>query len=246
MGEQRGSVLRVLVEIPLSVEVYEAGVVKAKIAQPDEPQMVVRSGGGRAPWRAHKGPAGSPSHGPRMFKQNETFCLPWSKRLTSSWGESVVRGWICGAGTQMPFRAFMLKAHRAEIDANLRIDNCDIFIGIFWKRLGTPVKDAEAGSVHEFRLAYAAWKKQERPRIMMYFGERPYTQTTQDEVEQRRKVLDFKNKVSEKGGLYSTFASKTEFARQVRRHLTQLLHRPVPCARSGPSRSCGGEGGEEA
>ncbi len=63
---------------------------------------------------------------------------------------------------------------------------------------------------------------------MMYFGERPYTQTTQDEVEQRRKVLDFKNEVSEKGGLYSTFASKTEFARQVRRHLTQLLHGQFP------------------
>ncbi len=114
MGEQRGSVLRVLVEIPLSVEVYEAGVVKAKIAQPDEPQMVVRSGGGQLPGEPRRVLRAVVAW-PKDVQAERNVWPPWSKRLTSSWGESVVRGWICGAGTQMPFRAFMLKAHRARL-----------------------------------------------------------------------------------------------------------------------------------
>jgi len=40
------------------------------------------------------------------------------------------------------------------IDSLLRIDDCDILVGIFWKRFGTPVKDAKSGTEHEFRLAY--------------------------------------------------------------------------------------------
>jgi hypothetical protein len=39
------------------------------------------------------------------------------------------------------------------IDALLRIEDCDILIGLFWKRFGTPMPDANSGTEHEFRRA---------------------------------------------------------------------------------------------
>src|SRR5262245_51332075 len=64
------------------------------------------------------------------------------------------------------------------IDAILRIEDCDIFIGMFWKRFGTPVSDAGSGTEHEFQRAYDVWKQQRRPHIMMYFNQRAYTPKT--------------------------------------------------------------------
>ena len=49
------------------------------------------------------------------------------------------------------------------IDAILRIEDCDILIGIFWKRFGTPVSDACSGTAHEFQRAYEAWQEHQRP-----------------------------------------------------------------------------------
>ena len=49
------------------------------------------------------------------------------------------------------------------IDAILRIEDCDILIGIFWKRFGTPVQDANSGTEHEFRRAYEAWQQHAPP-----------------------------------------------------------------------------------
>ena len=51
------------------------------------------------------------------------------------------------------------------IDASLRIKDCDILIGIFWKRFGTPVQGANSGTAHEFRRAYEEWQRTRRPHI---------------------------------------------------------------------------------
>src|SRR5919204_6227344 len=53
------------------------------------------------------------------------------------------------------------------IDAVLRIEDCDLLIGIFWKRFGTPVKDAKSGTEHEFRRAYEGWQQHRRPHLMV-------------------------------------------------------------------------------
>jgi hypothetical protein len=56
------------------------------------------------------------------------------------------------------------------IDAILRIEDCDILIGIFWKLFGTPVKDARSGTEHEFCLAYESWQQQRRPQGDVHGG----------------------------------------------------------------------------
>jgi hypothetical protein len=51
------------------------------------------------------------------------------------------------------------------IDERLRIEGCDILIGVFWKRFGTPVGDAESGTAHEIRRAIEGWKARGTPQV---------------------------------------------------------------------------------
>jgi formylglycine-generating enzyme required for sulfatase activity len=116
-----------------------------------------------------------------------------------------------------------IEGPQGQIDSSLHVETCDLFIGIFWKRLGTPTKDAESGAVHEFRRAREAWKVQGQPHIMMYFSEKAYNPLTREEAEQWAGVLDFKKEISREG-LYSAYKTKRDFEQQVRRHLTQFVY----------------------
>src|SRR5271157_1050748 len=49
------------------------------------------------------------------------------------------------------FPGFHKVGPQALIDSILRIPNCDIFVGIFWTRFGTPVADAKSGTEHEYK-----------------------------------------------------------------------------------------------
>ncbi len=57
------------------------------------------------------------------------------------------------------------------IDPILRIEDSDILIGIFWKRFGTPTKDARSGAEHEIREAYEAWKPTQIDHRQQFFQE---------------------------------------------------------------------------
>jgi Domain of unknown function (DUF4062) len=52
------------------------------------------------------------------------------------------------------YAGFHVDGPQGLIDAILRIPKCDIFLGIFWKRFGTPTPDGMTGTEHEFTLAY--------------------------------------------------------------------------------------------
>jgi formylglycine-generating enzyme required for sulfatase activity len=104
----------------------------------------------------------------------------------------------------------------------MQIEDCDIFIGMFWKRFGTPVYDAGSGTAHEFQRAYEAWQQQRRPHIMMYFNQRAYTPKTKAEAEQWTHVLAFRESFP-KEGLWWSYRGKAQFEKLVRQHLTQFI-----------------------
>jgi small GTP-binding protein len=54
------------------------------------------------------------------------------------------------------------------IDPILKITDCDLLVGIFWKRFGTPTTDGKTGTEHEFSLAYKAWQEKRSPQIFIY------------------------------------------------------------------------------
>src|ERR1700730_17937955 len=53
---------------------------------------------------------------------------------------------------------------QGRIDDALQIEEADIVVGVFWKRLVTPTADAPSGTVHEIQKAIASWKTKESPQ----------------------------------------------------------------------------------
>ncbi len=110
---------------------------------------------------------------------------------------------------------------QALIDSLLNIEDCDILIGIFWKRFGTPIKEkGRTGTEHEFYKAHKAWKKDGKPHIMLYFKHFP---ERLGESEQQTKVLKFKGKIAKLKGLYCEYSLLHEFENITFEHLSQYL-----------------------
>lgn len=110
------------------------------------------------------------------------------------------------------------------IDPALNIENCDVLIGIFWKRFGTPTTDAQSGTEHEVMTAYEKWKQSGHPQIMIYFNQQPYSPQSRAELDQWRQVLDFREHFPREG-LWWPYQGRREFEKLVRNHLTQIIRR---------------------
>jgi Leucine-rich repeat (LRR) protein/GTPase SAR1 family protein len=122
---------------------------------------------------------------------------------------------------------FHIDGPQGLIDEILEIDRCDILIGIFWKRFGSPIKSGETGTEHEFMTAYQAWQQQGTPEIMMYFKEKDFLPTKQD-LAQYTKVLDFKENFPA-AGLYWKFQDEDSFESTIRQHLTKVVNKLASC-----------------
>lgn len=120
------------------------------------------------------------------------------------------------------YPGFHLDGPQAWIDQTTDIEDCDILIGIFWKRFGTPTPDAKSGTEHEFRKAYKSWKQNGHPHIMMYFNQSYYTLTSKEEAEQLGQVLEFKQNFPREG-LFWTYKGEDDFKNKVRNHLSQYI-----------------------
>jgi predicted ATPase len=133
------------------------------------------------------------------------------------------------------YPGFHPEGSQGQIEVGLDIEHSDVLIGIFWKKFGTPVKGAKSGTEHEFRKAYEIWQNKKQPHIMMYFSERPYAPKSKAEIDQWKKVINFKEKFP-KEGLWWSFTETTEFQKLVRSHLTQYIRnrgRPIRVEVSG-------------
>jgi len=97
----------------------------------------------------------------------------------------------------------------------------DVFIGIFWGRLGTPTPRARSGTIEEFEKAYDRWQRTGYPEIMLYFKDAPITPSRID-VRQLAQLQEFKESLSDKGGLYSVFEDPAGFESSLRAHLAAI------------------------
>jgi hypothetical protein len=119
------------------------------------------------------------------------------------------------------YPGFHAEGPQGLIDPILRIQECDILIGIFWSRFGTPTKDALSGTEHEFNTALKSWKEYGRPQIMVYFRQDKFSPKTAEEKEQFDRVMQFKQ-IFPKEGLFWNYKKKN-FANSVRNHLTLYI-----------------------
>ena len=106
-----------------------------------------------------------------------------------------------------------------------QIGQYDLFVGIMWRRFGTPTGVAGSGTEEEFDHALRAWRQSGQPRLLCYFSRAPSEPPeTVDEAIQLLKVTQFRSQV-ENQSLAWRYRSDAEFKDLLREHLQQILLR---------------------
>lgn len=98
------------------------------------------------------------------------------------------------------------------------VDDCDILVGAFWRRLGTPTGIAESGTVEEIEEVIQSGKP-----VMLYFSSRPVAPDKID-VDQYTRLREFKKKIA-KRGVTDRYESVTQFREKLMRHLSAAVTR---------------------
>jgi len=98
----------------------------------------------------------------------------------------------------------------------------DIFVGIMWKRAGTPTSTAPSGTIEEFNRACERRKQGSLPRIMFYFCDAPIPMPTASEMQQLSEVVKFRSQLASQG-LTVSYPSHAEFGDHVRGGLLRAI-----------------------
>ena len=98
----------------------------------------------------------------------------------------------------------------------------DIFIGIMWKRIGTPTPRAKSGTVEELSRAIQSFNNRKKPEIWFYFRTSSFSITTKKEAEKVAEVMDFKNRFRRRS-LFREYESPIAFSSMLREHLCLWL-----------------------
>lgn len=115
---------------------------------------------------------------------------------------------------------------------NRQIGEYDIFIGIMWKRFGTPTAVAGSGTEEEFRRAHGSWRERPTLQLLFYFCQAPLPPpATREEAEQLVKVVSFREELSATM-LVSEYPDPKTFGDVVRPHLILVLSQMLSDASS--------------
>ena len=109
---------------------------------------------------------------------------------------------------------------------NKQINNeYDVFIAVFWGKIGSPTQSAESGTIEEFDRAYKRYIEDECSiDIMIYFKDHAIPPSKMD-LGQLQKIQKLKERIGEKGGLYSTFDSIENFETRLRFDLSKIAQK---------------------
>jgi hypothetical protein len=115
-------------------------------------------------------------------------------------------------------------AGRPQAIINDQLGDYDIFIGIMWRRFGTPTGVAGSGTEEEYRVAFERWSTNQDLVLMFYFCEAPFYPSNIDELEQMRHVLLFRKELEGKA-LTWTYKTSADFEADIRKHLSVRIPR---------------------
>ncbi|MBX3037557.1 MAG: hypothetical protein KF758_11665 [Anaerolineales bacterium] len=110
---------------------------------------------------------------------------------------------------------FHIGGAQGAVDAQMNIEECSVFIGIFWKRLGTPTQDGKTGTEHEFWIAHNNWEKFGKPEIMLFRSRAPIdidpSKFTMDAMQQNAKLNEFLDNTKIRSQLITSYDGPQEF-----------------------------------
>ncbi len=114
---------------------------------------------------------------------------------------------------------------RPQAVINSQIGEYDIFVGIMWRRFGTPTAVSGSGTEEEFERAYNEFQLRGSPQIMFYFCQAPAAPPrTQQEMEQLTRVVTFRDRLADLALVWE-YAEHSDFLDTVRPHLLRGLMR---------------------
>ncbi|MEL7417125.1 MAG: DUF4062 domain-containing protein [Cyanobacteria bacterium J06555_3] len=96
------------------------------------------------------------------------------------------------------------------------VDDCDILIGVFWTRLGTPTPKAESGTAEEIERA-----ANEGKRCIVYFSDKAVSPSKVNN-EQYEKLQAYRKKLNAQG-LTDSYSQISEFKEKISRHITKAV-----------------------
>ena len=98
------------------------------------------------------------------------------------------------------------------------VNDCDILIGTFWTRLGTPTGKADSGTIEEIE----EFLEKNKP-VMLYFSSIPIDPKKID-IEQYKKLSDFRNECKE-NGLHTPYESIHQLEQKLQMHITKEINK---------------------
>src|SRR3954471_18660177 len=115
---------------------------------------------------------------------------------------------------------------RPQALINRDLEQCELFIGILWKRWGTPPDKSgkyTSGFEEEYSRSLRRRTKHKTPEISLYFKD-VSPELLRDPGEDLKKVLAFKQRViSEKQLLFETFSDSQQFEKKVTRRIASFV-----------------------
>jgi hypothetical protein len=128
------------------------------------------------------------------------------------------------------------KGPQGPIDEDLPIEQCDIVVGILWKRFGTPIPEmgGKTGTEHEIRAAIAAWRQSGKPEVVVCFNDAPYRPKDVAESKQATRVMEFREEIR---GLELAYDGANDFRDKIRDYLEKYLkaYHPVVPGKATPA-----------
>lgn len=97
------------------------------------------------------------------------------------------------------------------------LDKCDLLVGVFWTRIGTPTKEHPSGTVEEIESHISSKKP-----AMLYFSGQPVVMESVD-LDQYQELQAFKKSCKNRG-LYESYDSHADFKDKFYRHLQLKLN----------------------
>jgi hypothetical protein len=116
---------------------------------------------------------------------------------------------------------------RPQALINAELDHCEYFIGMLWKRWGTPPDNEgiyTSGFEEEFQRSLARRASDGRPEMTLFFKE-VEPEFLRDPGDELKKVLAFRTDlVAKKILLFETFADVSEFEKKLRKCAADYVH----------------------
>lgn len=100
-------------------------------------------------------------------------------------------------------------------------EDYDIFLGMFWNRVGTKTKRAASGTMEEYERALNRYVRTGKPEIMVFFKDS--ASSSQENSPQRKAMLRLRKRIGQDNVMFSTFQSTPQFAEILYDQLLMVL-----------------------